>query len=293
MSPTDKNLSETDIRSPNSHQCTVRGEGGDDRPWLRSAPLCAQLGSRGVLHLGVATMPAPFEIVRTQLGGSYFLASFAGCGRVLVDGRWKPCNAGDAFLLPPGTLHAFGTESGGTWSFCWVRYRDGIGPPAAASGPPVVAPFDPEPLRHAILGLYSECAHAHDEGAVTRWVELTEHYVYRFAHPTTLDPRLARLWQEVAERIAEAWTAREMAETAGLSEKHLERLCKQQLGRTPRQQLIWLRMRRASELLVDRERTIESIAAAVGYRNPFVFSTTFRRIMGWPPSRYPRRVSAV
>ena len=63
----------------------------------------------------------------------------------------------------------------------------------------------------------------------------------------------------------------------------------QQLGRTPRQQLICLGMRRAADLLAEREAKVETIAARVGYRNPFVFSTTFKRVMGWPPSEYPGR----
>lgn len=55
------------------------------------------------------------------------------------------------------------------------------------------------------------------------------------------------------------------------------------LGRTPRQQLIWLRMRKAAELLSERSSTVESIATRVGYKNPFVFSSIFKRVMGWSP----------
>jgi transcriptional regulator GlxA family with amidase domain len=48
-------------------------------------------------------------------------------------------------------------------------------------------------------------------------------------------------------------------------------------------------MRRAAELLTSSNAKIETIAAQVGYQNPFVFSTTFQRVMGWRPSEYPGR----
>lgn len=55
------------------------------------------------------------------------------------------------------------------------------------------------------------------------------------------------------------------------------------------QQFIWLRMRRAAELLQTTDAKIEAIAREVGYQNPFVFSTTFKRCLGWSPSEYPGR----
>jgi AraC-like DNA-binding protein len=48
-------------------------------------------------------------------------------------------------------------------------------------------------------------------------------------------------------------------------------------------------MRRAAELLVQGNAKIEVIANQVGYQNAFVFSTTFKRVMGWSPSEYPGR----
>ena len=89
MPPSDKNLSETDIRSPRSKASIVRADVADKRSWLASSPVCPLLGHYQIAHAAVAHLPAPFEIVRTRLGGSYFLACFGGEGRVLVDGLPK------------------------------------------------------------------------------------------------------------------------------------------------------------------------------------------------------------
>jgi len=290
MSRTDGSLSETDIRPDGAEVRTVRADDGDARAWLAGSPVCPALGRSMVRHLGVARMPVPFRIVRTRLGGSYFLACFGGEGRVLVDGSWEVCRRGQAALLPPGTLHAFHTAGRGDWEFCWVRYQEQPGQtPVAAAQSPVVAAYDPEPLRFAVLGLHRECATAGESAAVDAWAGLVHHYVLRFARPASLDRRIWRLWERVADSLDHPWTVSEMAAETHLSEKQLQRLCRKDLGRNPRRQLIWLRMRHAAGLLARGDRKVETVAGMVGCQNPFVFSTTFKRVMGWSPSEYPGR----
>jgi len=298
MPRNDKDLSETDIRHPGSEMLTVRAaDAGDGRPWVEAAAVCRLLRQHRIVHLGVGRMRAPFEIVRTALGGSYLLSCFGGLGEVLVNGRWESCGSGQAFLLSPGTLHAFRAVAGGRWDFCWVRYREQAGEQAIArASSPVLAEFPAPPFLHAVSGLYHACAGGNASaraglraGLVAQWVELVQGYVRDFAQPRELDARLQKLWTAVEAELAAVWSTAAMAAIAHLSEKQLERLCKRDLGRTPRQHLIALRMHRAAELLTKTDDTVEAIASAVGYQNPFTFSNRFRRFSGWPPSRYPAR----
>lgn len=290
MRRTDHHLSETDIRPADAVVSMIRADAADSRAWLAKAPVCAALAHHQIRHLAVAHMPSPFEIVRSNLGGSYFLACFGGEGRVLVDGRWAKCRPGHAVLLPPGTMHAFHTTPGKAWDVVWVRYQERSGQkPLAAAQTPIIARYDAEPLRLAILGLHRECTTSPNPSMIDRWVDLIHHYVLRFAEPSSLDQRLWQLWDRVAASLGHPWTITEMARSVHLSEKQLQRLCQRELGRSPRQQLIWLRMRRAAELLVERTSKVEAIAVQVGYQNAFVFSSTFKRVMGWSPSEYPGR----
>ncbi|OWK46757.1 helix-turn-helix transcriptional regulator [Fimbriiglobus ruber] len=267
----------------------VRADDRDPRPWIAGAVVCPALARREIRHTGVGRMKLPFEIVRTKLGGSYFLACFGGEGRVLVDGRWTRCSPGEAFLLPPGTLHAFRGTGREGWDHCWVRYQEAAGhAPLAAAQTPVLAEFDPEPLKSAILGLYHEARGAAHPAAIDHWCDLVHLYVLRFAQPATMDGRVLRLWELVAADLARAWSATDLAAEAHLGEKQLQRLCVRHLGRTPHQHLIWLRMRRAAELLADGAK-VGAAAARVGYQNPFVFSSTFKRVIGCSPSEYPAR----
>lgn len=291
MAKTHTQLSETHLLGPQTRQWVVRARTADTRAWLQDAPVCPALTQHQIAHLGVCHAVAPYRIVRTKQSGTYFLACFGGRGRLLVEGRWQVCAAGTACLLPPHILNAFYAEPGAPWEFAWVRYEQPTEQrPIAGASSPVLAKFDPEPVRHAVLGLHHEAKGAAVPAQMQLWTDLLHAYVLRFARPWQVEDRLWLVWESVAAHLDEEWTLERLARLAHMSTEHLRRLCRRQLGRSPMHQVIFLRMRRAAELLSTTNEKVESIAAAVGYQNPFAFSNTFKKWTGWRPSEFPGRV---
>jgi AraC-like DNA-binding protein len=281
-------LSETHILGRRTRQTIVRVDEKDGRTWLQNTPACPALAQHRIAHLGVCEAHAPYRIVRLRQSGTYFMACIGGEGRILVDGRWQVCRTGMACLLPPHLLNAFHAVPGKKWEFAWVRYQSVPEKrPIVMAGSPVLARFDGTALRLAALGLAAECESAHSTpAAIHHWVELIQGYVLQFAQPWQMDERLSRLWEKVAVNPGAPWTATRLARDANMSEEHLRRLTTTQLGRSPMRHVTWLRMRRAAELLATTDEKIESIAHAVGHQNPFVFSTTFKKWIGWRPSEH-------
>lgn len=293
MSGKHDSLSETHIIGPGTSQRVVRMDTHDLRPWLQDARICQTLGLHQIAHVGIADAATPYRVVRKDQGGTYLLACFGGKGRILVDGRWQACAAGTACLLPPHTFNSFEALPDSRWQFCWVRYEEPREKkPIVAASSPVLAKFDSQPLRHAIEGLYCECGAGMSPGALHHWVELIQLYVLQFAQPWQGDDRLWRLWNRVVEELDQEWTLDKLASISHVSSEHLRRLCRRQLGRSPMQQVTFLRMQRATELLSTTNDKIEVIASEVGYQNPFVFSTTFKKWIGWRPSEFRSRQNA-
>jgi transcriptional regulator GlxA family with amidase domain len=116
--------------------------------------------------------------------------------------------------------------------------------------------------------------------------ELIQGYVERFAQPWQQDDRLWRLWERVSQDVGRDWTLHELAHLAHVSAEHLRRLCRRALGRTPMHHVTWLRMRKAAELLSTTNLKVETVSHEVGYQNPFVFSNTFKKWIGWRPSEH-------
>jgi AraC-like DNA-binding protein len=282
-----RHLSETDIFGPLTKQIVVRADDSDKRDWIKRQPVCKALVQHRIAHAGVREAQWPYEIVRLKQSGTFFMACLKGEGRILVDGRWQVCKAGMGCLLSPHMLHAFHAVKGRPWHFVWVRYQAVPEKrPIAGAGSPVMAQFHGEPLRAAVEGLHAECCGESSPAALHHWLELIQSYVLRFAQPWQMDSRLSKLWDRVSDRLDEAWTLGALASQAHVSGEHLRRLCLGQLGRTPMRQVTYLRMRQAAELLATTDDKIESIANAVGYANPFVFSTTFKKWIGWRPSEH-------
>lgn len=271
-------LTETNVIGPQTLEHKVRAED------------CPPLALHHIAHVGTADAAVPYEMVRMDLSGTYLLSCSGGKGAILLDGRWQLCREGWACLAPPHALLAFHAVPGARWEFTWVRYQQPADQkPIMSSSSPALARFDPHPLRHAVLGLYHEMQSQTAPMAVTHWVELIHTYVTRFARPWQTDDRLGHLWEYVATRLGEPWSLDRLAAYCHLSAEHLRRLCRRELGRSPMHHVIYLRMQLAAKLLAQSSDKVETIARAVGYENPFVFSTTFKKWVGWRPSDYRAR----
>ena len=257
--------------------------------WLMAGPVCPLLGQHQISHVGVMKAAPPFEVVRSDQSGAFMLACFAGEGVVLADGQWKRIQAGQACLQPAFVTNSLKCVPGKPWEFAWVRYQESRErPPIVSSLSPLTGVFDALPLKSAIEGLHAEACGAGNASALHHWAELIHLYVLRFAQPRTPDPRLWKLWQTVEPKLEQAWTLGGLAAIACVSEEHLRRLCRKELGRSPMQHLTHLRLRRAAHLLSTTDEKVESVARAVGFESAFTFSNTFKKWIGWRPSDHRR-----
>ncbi len=282
-------FSDRQIFGESTRRMTVRGNEGETRDWLKDGPVCTLLRQHHIAHVGIMRAQPPYEVVRAEQSGTFMLACFEGEGVVLVDGAWKKIRKGQACLLPPFVLNALKCLPGKAWKFAWVRYEESReSAPIVSALSPVSGNFDPLPLKFAIEGLHAEASNAPASSAMHHWTELIHHYVVRFAQPKHPDERLWRLWQKVEADLEKPWTLTDLAGIAFVSEEHLRRLCRKELGRSPMQHLTFLRLQRARHLLAVTEDKVESIANSVGFKNTFGFSNTFKSWIGVRPSEYRR-----
>lgn len=266
----------------------VRAAELDERDWLKGAPSSVLLSQFNILHVGLMVARPPFEVVRTDQSGTFFLACFDGSGIILADGGWKEVRAGEACLLPPHTVNALKVGTSESWSFAWVRYLEPPGVvPVATANSPTRGDYEPSPLRCAVEGMIAEAGGAtRSAGMEHHWAELIHGYVGRFATPLHTDERVWKAWEVVSTSLGEDWTLDSIAQVSHMSGEHFRRLCRKALGRSPMQHLTYLRMRRASELLTTTDDKIETIAHSVGYENPFAFSNRFLKWVGVRPSEH-------
>lgn len=100
---------------------------------------------------------------------------------------------------------------------------------------------------------------------------------------------LGRPLEWVAAHLADPLTVARMAAQAGMSERSFARHFREQMGTTPMQWLLNVRIRRAQELLESSVAYVDQIATACGFQSTVTFRSSFRRIAGVSPGGYRRR----
>jgi len=111
-----------------------------------------------------------------------------------------------------------------------------------------------------------------------------------------------REWQSPVKSQADRWiekqieqilsggdlfrTTSELAAEAGLSRAHYSRCFSRITSISPNRFLLEQRVRRACNLLRQRDWTIATVAEKVGYSDVYFFSRQFKRLVGQTPSQY-------
>jgi AraC-like DNA-binding protein len=224
------------------------------------------------------------------------MATWSGCGEILVDGEWVIMKAGQACILParlPSAHRAISRQE--AWSFSWVRYEEPLeSMPITSATRPVIRPYDAAAITHAIQGLHLAVTQTDALRLQQQWVDLIHGYVTAFEEPSLADARIRQAWLQVKDALQEPWDVASMADLANVSAEHFRRLCHAHLGRSPVKHLTFLRLQEAVRLLQTTSATIESIAHAVGYQSSAALSKSLAKWTGFRPGalRKQGRVTA-
>jgi transcriptional regulator GlxA family with amidase domain len=101
--------------------------------------------------------------------------------------------------------------------------------------------------------------------------------------------RFADLVAWIAAHLARDLSVPQLAERARLSPRHFSRRFHETFGCTPAQFVDNLRLTEARERLTAPGRTVDSVAASVGFASADVFTRRFRRRFGVAPKNYRER----
>ena len=264
-------------------------DGQRTRLWKLHAHECTELASHRIARLGWDDAGPRYDRVRLQPLGSFLLACVEGEGRVLLDGRWQHVAAGTVCMAPPRVLNAFHADAGKRFVFAWVRYDEPMWmKPLVGAASPVRVSGGAEFAR-AIAGLRAEWESARDPKVLHHWGSLVHALASRLALPWQRGERLWKLWDDVAREPAASWSLATLARRAHLSAEHLRRLCVKELGRSPMQHVMFLRMQHAQRLVETTDDKLEVIAPLVGYESALVFARAFKRWIGVNPTVYRAR----
>jgi LacI family transcriptional regulator len=103
------------------------------------------------------------------------------------------------------------------------------------------------------------------------------------------DRELARVCRFIREHACDGIDVNAVVEFSSISRRTLERRFRQELGRTPHQELMLVQVARVKQLLEESSFTLEEIASMTGYSHPERLGVVFKRETGSTPGDYRRR----
>lgn len=222
-----------------------------------------------------------------------------GRGWVQTAGEIFSAEAGLFAWLPADQAHAYGADDDDPWTIAWVHFS---GTEAAAWRTLLDAETNGVLLRTLPTDRLDEVALDRGHAALERGYAIRDQVaaasalrqalsaVSRLA-ASTIESRSAR--ERVAasvEKLRRDWIRphrlEELAASAGLSTAHYSALFREMTGFAPIDYLIRQRIQHACGLLDTTSLAISTIAAQVGYDDPYYFTRSFRRVMGFSPRAY-------
>ena len=123
-------------------------------------------------------------------------------------------------------------------------------------------------------------------------------YIFRNANSNMLEPdilnknhdskKIKKVELFLREQYNSEFSLGEVARIAGLSPYHFIRIFKVQTGKTPYEFLLDVRIDKAKEFLLLKEKNVTDVCISCGFNNPSHFSSIFRKRVGISPTEYRR-----
>jgi len=230
--------------------------------------------------------------------------TLAGCGRVGWKGGSVLAPGGCSVLLRPGTRHDYGTAAGWTsWELYWVHFYPSSSMEGLLTWPEAAPGVMRLDLRGAAAHEPATAALAEMHRFATGGLRRRERFAlaaletallwHDTANPLSeasrLDPRIQAALDFLFAHLADKITVAGLAEAACASVSRFAHLFRAQTGMSPLQYLEMQRIQRAKKLLGSTRRTVQAIAAEVGFENQFYFSMRFRKLTGLSPTEFRRQ----
>jgi len=230
---------------------------------------------------------------------------FIGTGRGEFETRlektdWLP---GQAVLLPPGLWHRYRPWRDTGWTESWLTLSgeltgrlwqqwEGSLPirPLAVPEPAAFGRDFERFIATVIRESGEKPGHARPQSLtwVAAGLDLAGRFIDAHLESTPLpvsDDGVDQALRFIRNHSHRPLTVQQMAAAVGMTRRTLERRFAQSVGRTPREELEWLRVQRARKLLVETRRPIKEIAFLCGFREPRGLIRACRRWLGAAPGR--------
>lgn len=214
---------------------------------------------------------------------TYWLLHFVsqGAGTFTIRGKEYPVKPGQIFVIPPYEETYYQADMNTPWTYTWIGFTTSITLPEAFESPVIHCPEADKIFRKMFrCSQYKNGKSAYLcsclwelISALSEAGEVTNDYV---------DKAKSMIDSEYMTDLS----ITSIANSLNINRSYLFSLFKKQLGISPRQYLIRVRLEKAAELMTVYQKSITISALSVGYQDIYNFSKVFKLHYGVSPRTY-------
>ncbi len=221
-----------------------------------------------------------------------------GKGYYSVNDRKYTIEANHGFLIRPGELTFYQADERDPWTYLWIGFDGnkaktylkyvGMGDNDYTFACPdsnQLTEYLEQMLKHDTLGHYNELSL---QGLLFLFfATLAKSAAIPYEEDVETDNLyISKAIEYIHKNYQNPILVTDIANYVSLSRTYLTTLFQQTLHLSPQQFLLKFRITKASELLLNTELAIQTVANSCGYHDPLAFSKAFKKVTGLSPSNY-------
>ena len=220
-----------------------------------------------------------------------------GRGWFTWSGRRREVGPMEAFWVPAGEAHAYGTHRSDPWEIYWVHARgesvlDLLAWTPLTRSRPMTSFSNSHALRRQFNALLQRLERGYTDHSLLEmarfFVSLTSllHVDAGSIKEIGQREKIEVAMDQMRQTLSRPLTLADYARGVGFSVSQFSDLFKRHYGTSPMAYFSELRMQRARELLGFTKMSVKEIAAELGFDDPLYFSRAFKKVSGMSPSDY-------
>lgn len=222
-----------------------------------------------------------------------------GAGWFTVNGRTYQVQANDFFILPQDVEHKYGSDINNPWTIYWIHFTGGLSKEYFyyLSGKQSLMPQFAIPSKERNQ-LFDEIIYyagmIKNMDAVIYANNCLYNYLASFKNIIVAQSesdrqktsKIGACIELMKQNLDKNLNLYELSKLMEISISHLSTLFKEKVHDSPYNYYIFLKMQYACHLLWNSEANIKTIAAKLGYEDPYHFSRVFKNSMGVSPKKF-------
>ena len=251
-----------------------------------------------VVRAGRLAAGPEHRIERDYYPGHELMFCRSGKGWARLRGKMHAVKAGDLLWVNCHHPHGYGADKSDPWEVDWIRVEgsamERTWKMLAVESQPVFEGMDIGRCDRECEAIFNLMQHEKPAGAA--WIHTHVAALIAMAcesrqnHPLPphhdLPAPLERVLQHMRLYYHKPLRVAELAELAGMSPSHFNRVYRQALGASPIDWLRHYRISQAKRRLLESTDPIKDVARQVGYADQFYFSKDFKKFTSLTPTAF-------